>query len=385
MPNALIATSSLPAYERLRDLCEVEHDNPICKVMKAQLSLLANDVSDSLMHLRTFNDLLDVSVEVDQWNNPGKDEAKGEVKNAITTFVWLLRMQLNCKKKRASDGVHKARIAELKAWHEAARTALAGAQRTCSFLVQSAIPLPAAMALGMLDDERNCIEDAKSLRVQEVDTGEPDVESASQGNPLMALIDAVFNSKAKEADAMRRVAEYDDATKEFLSLMPTVITKLDRYADRIGKSVKISEMIRDYAEFLRKVDEKNLKCPSAPSAPHRTVTFRMSSIFDDVMKRVVASIIGVVALCYCFNCLSGFAVRVLIAALVIIGPILAYRCIKLMRDVREDMENLKRRKKIYEEEMRIYQDHKLPEFESQKARIEEVFAQRLNVACKFDQ
>lgn len=384
MQTTLISANSLPAYERLLNLCEVEHDNPICKVMKAQLSLLANDISDSLIHLKAFNDLLDVCVEIDQWNGAGKEMAKREVKSAITTFVWLLRTQLDCKKKRANGAVYEARMAELNAWRETSRVALMATQRTCSMLVQYNVALPVAVALGMLNDGRDCMEDARSLQVQEVDEGMIVEDNSEKKGLLASLVDAIWNSKKQAVEAERRIDEYSDAVKEFLSLIETVITKLERYSDRIGKSVKISEMIRDYAEFMRMVELNNIVEPVPPKEPRRWITFRLSLIFDDTLKKVCIAIISVVAFCFCCNCFEGFATRLLIVSSVIVVPIVAYRSVKVAYAVKKDIEDFRKWEKRYDEAMQKYQTVTLREFESQKARAEETYVQRLNVAHMFD-
>lgn len=384
METALLATCSLPAYERLRDLCEVEHDNPICKVMKAQLSLLANDISDSLIHLKAFNDLLDVCVEVDQWNGGGKEVAKGEVKSAITTYVWFLRMQLDYKKRRASGAEYEASKAELKVRQEISRIALAATRRACSLLIQCNMPLPVAAALGMRDGETDYLEAAKSLQVKDVEQFKSRQSPPVKKDWFNSLLDSMFNRDAKLLEAIRLSDEYEDAVNEFVSLMASVIKKLERYSERIGKSVKISEMIRDYAESLREFELRHVTKPEPPIAPKRRVAFHWPSIIGEGSRNTIVTMVCVAAFCYCFNCFIGFVSRLLIAVFAILVPIALYKSVKHIRAILMDIKNFKEKKAQYDVAMKQYQDVTLPEFEIQKKKVEEVFAWRLGVARSFD-
>ena len=200
--NALISTESLPACERLLELCEVEYDNPVCGIMKAHLQLLSNDMTNPLLQFKSFNDLLDTCVAVERMPQPERSRIRSFATNAITTFVWITHMQLECARKKKQQ-------LETEVLREVTRKAIAGTKLACKMYCDRLTGGAVSVA-----EQLKCImADSQSLQRQE-NHDEPQ---------QMGLLDKIISFFRQEKVVTK-------SETDLVNVVSNVMVKLDRYA-----------------------------------------------------------------------------------------------------------------------------------------------------------
>lgn len=220
------------AVTRVTGKLEAYADNPVCTVIANMVrqNRFEQSMSSPPLLLEPFNQILDAASSIEELPAECQGETRAIVRQATVVYVKLLHKQLIAANEKQKQKLRDATLEALTAGMQLAKRAL-----------------PLLMATGLPTPVVNAVTEAvEGLPEPELKEGE---EKKGFWSSVKGFVNAVF-------DVFESFFSTTRYNADFYKAITAIIEKLGRYADVIGKSVPIAEMIRDYANWCHEVESK---------------------------------------------------------------------------------------------------------------------------------
>lgn len=226
----LLDKSSLPAYLELRKEVQENFVGPVARIMQIELDLLKSGFSEPALMMENFNEILDLYPEAMLYSEEEQKIIRRVLHSAVVQFVAFAQMNLIVERRKVRDSLK-------------------------SFILSTfdgAVPIIKEAILGYFAG-------AASGKCSKMLTA---LEKLSKNEEFKlnceSFVDVFFRNTL---DFASLVLGHDEKTSDACRLVEKMLQKMKRHSRLIGPSIKISEMIRDYSEWLyeKEVEAVNSK------------------------------------------------------------------------------------------------------------------------------
>ena len=226
----LLDKSSLSAYLELRKEVQENFVGPVARIMQIELDLLKSGFSEPALMMENFNEILDLYPEAMLYSEEKKKIIRRVLHSAVVQFVAFAQMNLIVERRKVRDSLKSFILSTFDGAVPIIKEAIlaysaGAASGKCSKMLS---------ALGKLSKNEEFKLNCESF------------------------VDTFFRNTL---DFASLAFGYAEKTSDARRLVEKMMHKMKRHSRLIGPSIKISEMIRDYSEWLyeKEVEAVNSK------------------------------------------------------------------------------------------------------------------------------
>lgn len=271
------------------EVIKMDHD-VIATVISQSTVILKADVSEPAILLSGFNQILDMYDQLSNYPEEQQGGLRRLLNSSVANFVHTTHMYFLCANGETKKTIERIYTSICK---DTARSLVASSSLACHFL---------ASLISVKDGG------ATKKAVSET-LGTPEQN-------LNNLTESLASQFAQEAELDFEINKMLLRRKDFLRSIELIIEKLERHQKIIGKSLIISEMIRDYTDFIKRegnelIPEKHLPETSEDALFIAWILFAATAVLFLVWWGVA----GIVSIFYDVNWLKVLAIPGVIMAL----------------------------------------------------------------------
>lgn len=237
----LLDKSSLPACQELRRSIQMNFNGPVAEIIQTELNILEFGISEPTFVLGHFNKILDLYPEIAKYPPEEQMALRRVLHSAATQFVAAIHMNLLIKQKKARENFD---IFVQEVFDTAIPIIATGIQLLACPVGVSASAVGTAVQVRQSENDKRS--DLKNELLSYVNDFKKNWKEEKQEGKVgffkkMWNCISSWNDKCSCENDMRRTVE-------------KIYPKLERYVVLIGPSIKISEMARDYSDWLYEKD-----------------------------------------------------------------------------------------------------------------------------------
>lgn len=295
----LLDKSSLPAYLELRKEVQENFVGPVAKIIQIELNLLKSGFSEPVLMMENFNEILDLYPEAMLYPEEEQKIIRRVLHSAVVQFVAFAQMNLIVDRRKVRDSLK-------------------------SFILStfdSAVPIIKEAILCYIGQSN--VAGAASAKCSKMLSA---LGKLSKNEEFKLNCESFVDAFLKNAlDFASLVFGHAEKTRDARRLVEKMLQKMNRHSRLIGPSIKISEMIRDYSEWLyeREVEAVNSKYNKISTKIYNMMFGRMGCSIC-----VLFSLIAIVWMCF-----SDSLLPKLVLIIALLYPVVKRLAPKMQRSI----------------------------------------------------